>query len=111
MNFGMKHFKPKQFSIDIPLQDKQIINKFGIKLKIISLPGHTDGSIGILYNNYLFAGDALVYRGKNPSLAFQNQNNDDSYHSYQKIIKLKPNIIFIGHDKEINYDTLKNTKI
>ena len=72
MNWGMNHFNPQKFNINIKLQNNQIINKYGINLKIIELPGHTSGSIGILYKDYLFAGDALVNRGKIPSLAFQN---------------------------------------
>ena len=72
----------------------------------MSLPGHTDGSIGILYNNYLFAGDALVNRGKYPEIAYQNQDNELAKKSYNKIIKLKPKLIFVGHDKKIYYDKL-----
>lgn len=104
MNFGMKKFIPESFDIDIPLKEKQIINQYGVKLNIISLPGHTTGSIGILYKNYLFAGDALVNRGKKPEIAYQNQNNKQALKSYKKIIQLSPKIIFLGHDKEIVFD-------
>ena len=51
MNFGMKKFIPEEFGIDILLRDGQIINKCGLQLKIVSLAGHTNGSIGILYKN------------------------------------------------------------
>ena len=101
MHFGMKKFIPEKFVIDIILKNNQIIDEFGINLKIISLKGHTDGSIGILYKNYLFAGDALVNRHKKPEIAYQNQNNEEAKKSYKKIIDLSPEIIFIGHDEEI----------
>lgn len=107
MNFGMKNLKPQKFEIDILLKNNEIINKYGINLKIINLPGHTNGSIGILYKNYLFAGDALVYRGKHPTIAYQNQNTVQALESYKKILKLKPNIIFIGHDKEISFKNIR----
>lgn len=107
MNFGMRIFKQSEFKVDIKLKNNQTINKYGIDLKIISLPGHTNGSIGILYKNYLFAGDALVYRSKYPEIAYQNQNNDKAKKSYNKILKINPKIIFIGHDKEIPIDKLK----
>lgn len=101
MNWGMNHFNPQKFNINIKLQNNQIINNYGINLKIIELPGHTNGSIGILYKNYLFAGDALVNRGKIPSLAFQNQDNKKAYSSLKEIININPKVIFVGHDKEI----------
>lgn len=107
MNFGMRNFKPTKFKVDIKLKNNQTINKYGIDLKIVSLPGHTNGSIGILYKDYLFAGDALVYRSKYPEIAYQNQNNNQAKKSYNKILKINPKIIFIGHDKEISIDKLK----
>lgn len=100
MNWGMRHFIPKNFNINIELQDNQIINDYGLDLKIISLPGHTNGSIGILYKDYLFVGDALVNRRKHPSIAYQNQNNDSANKSIKKIIDINPKIVFVGHDKE-----------
>ena len=110
MNWGMKHFTPKPISIDTLLKDNQVINKYGIKLKIIPLPGHTNGSIGISYKNYLFAGDSIVNRRKTPQIAYQNQNNEEAHKSYLKISLLEPEIIFVGHDKEITYDKLISAK-
>lgn len=106
MNWGMNKFIPKEYEIDYLLKDNEIINKYGLKLKIISLPGHTNGSIGIKYKEYLFIGDALVNRGKKVSLAFQNQNNIKAKESVTRILKEKPTIVFVGHDKEITSEKL-----
>ena len=101
MNYGMKKLVPKEYKVDMKLSDNQIINKYGLDLKIVSLPGHTDGSIGILYKDYLFAGDALVNRRRQPQIAYQNQHNKAALSSYNKIMQLDPKIIFVGHDKKI----------
>lgn len=101
MNYGMKKFIPQKYKIDMKLNNNQTIKKYGLELKIVSLPGHTDGSIGVLYKDYLFAGDALVNRKKQPQIAYQNQNNKKALSSYQKIMELAPKIIFVGHDKII----------
>ena len=101
MNYGMKKFIPQKYKIDIKLNNNQTIKKYGLDLKIVSLPGHTDGSIGVLYKDYLFAGDALVNRKKQPQIAYQNQHNKKALSSYQKIMELAPKIIFVGHDKII----------
>jgi len=111
MNFGMKKFIPELFDIDMYLKDNQIIKRYGLNLKIISLSGHTNGSIGIMYKDYLFAGDALVNRKKHPEIAYQNQNNQEALNSYQKIIELSPQIIFVGHDKLVTKDKLKEKYI
>ncbi len=101
MNYGMKKFVPQKYKIDMKLNNNQTIKKYGLDLKIVSLPGHTDGSIGVLYKDYLFAGDALVNRKKQPQIAYQNQHNKKALSSYQKIMELAPKIIFVGHDKII----------
>lgn len=107
MNYGMRKFVPKCFDVDILLKENQVIKRYGIELKITSLPGHTNGSIGIIYKNYLFAGDALVYRRRKPQIAFQNQNNEAAINTYQKILDISPKIIFIGHDKAITLKELQ----
>ena len=111
MNWGMKKFSPKYFDIDYVLRDNQIIRKYGIELKIVDLSGHTDGSIGIIYKNYMFAGDALVNRRKKPQIAYQNQNTKAAIDTYQKILRISPEIIFVGHDKEVTIDKLKENNL
>ena len=106
MNWGMNKFKPDNYRVDYYLKNNEVIEKYGLKLKVISLKGHTTGSIGLKYKDYLFAGDALVNRGKKVSIAFQNQHPIDAVKSIKKILKEKPKITFIGHDKEIAYDKL-----
>ena len=105
MNFGMRILNVKDFNIDMKLRDNQIIRRYGLELKIVSLPGHTNGSIGILYKDYLFAGDALINRWRGVEVAFQNQDCEEAILSYEKIKEINPKIIFIGHDKEIIYNS------
>lgn len=106
MKFGMKHCKPRMYDIDYYLEEDEMINKYGLDLKVISLEGHTTGSIGILYKDYLFAGDALVNRKNKPSIAYQNQNTSKAYETYNKIKEIKPKVIFVGHDKKIECSNL-----
>lgn len=108
MSFGMKCFVPKKFDVDLLLHDGDILKEYGLKLKIVSLSGHTDGSIGVLYNKYLFCGDALINRRK-IDIAYQNQNNDKARENFKKIRRIKPKIIFVGHDKEIYFNDLKRS--
>lgn len=111
INCALKIFKAKNFDIDYVLRDNQTIKKYGIELKITDLSGHTNGSIGIIYKNFMFAGDALVNRKKKPQIAYQNQNTKEAQNTYQKILRISPEIIFIGHDKEVTLEKLKENNI
>jgi glyoxylase-like metal-dependent hydrolase (beta-lactamase superfamily II) len=101
MNFGMRIFNVREFDIDMKLRDNQIIRRYGLELRIVSLPGHTNGSIGVMYKDYLFAGDALINRWHGVEVAFQNQDLEEALLSFEKIKELEPSIIFVGHDREI----------
>ena len=102
----MNKFIPEEYQVDYYLKHNEVINKYGLNLKIISLKGHTTGSIGIKYKDYLFIGDALVNRGPKVSIAFQNQHPEHAIKSVNKILKENPTIVFVGHDKEITKDKL-----
>ena len=43
MTWGMNRFVQEDYKPDYLLKDKQIIDKYGLKLKIILLSGHTTG--------------------------------------------------------------------
>lgn len=108
-NLGMKKIAQKKFDVDIKLKDKQILKRYGIELKIVSLSGHTKGSIGILYKDYLFAGDALVNRKPKVEIAYQNQSTKNAKKSALKILKLNPKIIFVGHENKIHIEKLEKS--
>lgn len=105
MKFGMKTLHNPLYEVDYLLKDKEKIKKYGLELQIHNLAGHTNGSIGILYKDYLFVGDALVNRLK-VSIAFQNQNVKKAIKSSEKIMRLTPKMVFFGHDKEVSLEKL-----
>jgi len=109
MNFGMKKFIPKEFDVDYLLNDNDVIDKYNLKIKVVSLPGHTDGSVGYLFNNNIFCGDVLVNRKRYVEIAYQNQNNDLARCSALKLFDLRPSNIYIGHDKKIKYSKLEKS--
>lgn len=76
-------------------------------LKIISLPGHTLGSIGIIFENYLFAGD-LVMNLPFPSTSWFAENFDILYQSIDKIRNLHIKRIYPGHGNSFSYKWLRN---
>ncbi len=51
--------KSEKFNVDIFLEDGMSLDTYGINAKIVSLEGHTRGSIGVLYGDDFYIGDAL----------------------------------------------------
>ncbi|MDR6551977.1 MULTISPECIES: MBL fold metallo-hydrolase [Paenibacillus] len=46
---------PAEFALD----EGQVLEFLGIKLKVFHTPGHSPGSVSFLYDNHLFSGDVL----------------------------------------------------
>jgi hydroxyacylglutathione hydrolase len=99
---SLQKFKP-----DILLKDGQNLGEYGFSAKIIHLPGHTKGSIGILTEEGdLFAGDTLV-NSKKPDLAIFVDNFQELNNSIEKLKKLNIKEVYPGHGKVFLVSDLK----
>ena len=88
-----------KFKPDILLRDEQSLKEYGFNAKIIHIPGHTKGSIGILTEEGdLFAGDTLVNSTK-PDIAMFIGNFQELKNSINKLKKLNIKKIYPGHGK------------
>ena len=71
------------------------INDF--KIDILYTPGHTEGSICLKYDNYLFTGD-LLFKGSIGGIDKKYGNETDFYNSIEKILDLDDKIVVLpGH--------------
>ncbi|MGD1008232.1 MAG: MBL fold metallo-hydrolase [Ignavibacteriaceae bacterium] len=96
-----------KFNPDIFLQDGQSLQEYGFNARVIHLPGHTKGSIGILTDQGdLFAGDTLVNR-KKPETAAIIENQTDLEKSIEKLRKLNIRMVYPGHGKPFPMNSLK----
>jgi glyoxylase-like metal-dependent hydrolase (beta-lactamase superfamily II) len=88
-----------KFKPDIFLTDGQSLEEYGFNAKIIHIPGHTKGSIGILTNEGdLFVGDTLV-NSKRPDIAIFIDNFQELKNSVGKLKKMNIKEIYPGHGK------------
>ena len=98
---SLQKFKP-----DIFLRDGQDLGKYGFGAKIIHLPGHTKGSIGILTEEGdLFAGDTLV-NSKKPDMAVFVNDSQELKNSIEKLGKLNIKKVYPGHGKTFSFSDL-----
>lgn len=93
---SMPGFKP-----NVLLRDDDSLSDYGINARIISLPGHTDGSIGIdVDNQHLIVGDALMNMFY-PTVSMLYHNRDDMLESAGKISRIGNRTIYFGHGKPV----------
>ena len=81
---GMQLKKEDRFLPDIVLENKQRLDEYGLYATIITLPGHSKGSIGILTDDgHFFCGDILE-NNKQPGPASMVSDSNDMNQSIEK---------------------------
>ena len=100
---GNKMDIPK-FKPDIFLSDGQSLEEYGVSAKVIHIPGHTPGSIGILTSEGdLFVGDTFVNRTK-PEAAQLIENAAQLEHSLEILKKMNIKTVYPGHGEPFLMD-------
>jgi hydroxyacylglutathione hydrolase len=102
LTFNIKRFKP-----DFELDEQSDLSKYGLNAKVLYLPGHSKGSIGILTSDKnLFCGDLFTNRKKpEPNSLVDNRN--DLNESIKKVKRLDINTVYPGHGEPFQISTYK----
>jgi len=104
LSASLKDFSARamqKFQPDILLNDGDSLAEYGIDANIISLQGHTDGSIGIdIEGKNLIAGDALMNMFY-PTVSMLYHNKADMLESAKKISGLGNRTIYFGHGRPV----------
>jgi hydroxyacylglutathione hydrolase len=88
----------ERFEPDFYLKEGDDLSQYGFNAKVIYIPGHTPGSIGILTsNNELIAGDIFANMGKKPDIAPNAQDFDILNESVKKLKKMNIKTVYPGH--------------
>jgi glyoxylase-like metal-dependent hydrolase (beta-lactamase superfamily II) len=99
-----------KFEPDILLSDGQSLEAYGLAAKVIHLPGHTPGSIGILTaEGDLFAGDTFV-NNKKPDSARIIENSGQLKSSLDKLKRMNVRMVYPGHGKPFLMDDYCHTR-
>jgi glyoxylase-like metal-dependent hydrolase (beta-lactamase superfamily II) len=92
--FNIDRFKP-----DIELNEHSDLSDYNLDVKILYLPGHSKGSIGILTSDMnLFCGD-LFTNQKKPEQNSLVDNINDLNESIKKVKSMDINTVYPGHGK------------
>ncbi len=97
----------KTLSPDKTLQDGEEVDFEGMKIKTISTPGHTDGSVTFLTGDMLFTGDTLFCDSVGRT-DLPGGNRQDLCESVKKLFSLSGDYrVFPGHE---NFTTLERER-
>jgi len=92
-----KYAKIQTFTPDIFLKEGDKLLKYGIDGEIIELPGHTQGSIGImLRDQFLLVGDALM-NFFTPGISLLYEDREQMQKSAKRISNMGRYMIYFGH--------------
>lgn len=93
---GIPAFTPTVF-----LDDGDSLDRYGIPAKVVGLPGHTDGSIGLDVNGTdLIVGDALMNMFY-PSVSMLYHDRTAMLEGVRKIQAMGRRTIYFGHGKPV----------
>ena len=102
---SMKDFSKRTmpiFTPDILLRDGDSLTDHGIDARIIALPGHTKGSIGVdVEKKYLIVGDALMNMFY-PTVTMLYNDKEKMLESAGKISGISDRTIYFGHGKPVS---------
>lgn len=88
------------FKSDIYVEDGQGLSEYGFDAKILYLPGHTKGSIGLLTDSGdIFCGDLMDNMFGKPGLQFFIDDLAAAHASVEKLKKLNIKTVYPGHGK------------
>jgi hydroxyacylglutathione hydrolase len=104
--------KPGGFNLfcpDLLVKNEDDLSGYGFDAKVLHLPGHSKGSIGILTaSGELFCGDLLMNMFK-PELHFMIDDLPDCQVSIEKLKSFRIEIVYPGHGKPFMMDKFIST--
>lgn len=99
--------KSNQITPDLQLTEESDLAIYGLDAKVISLPGHSRGSIGLLTpDDACFVGD-LLENTRQPALNSIMDDRAAAQSSVEKLKSLKVRTIYPGHGTPFQLDELR----
>jgi glyoxylase-like metal-dependent hydrolase (beta-lactamase superfamily II) len=97
---------------DLPMQDGDRLDSFGLDAALLHTPGHTPGSSCLIIDKTLaFAGDLVIANQRPHVQRFYADDWSQITTSLARLQALNPELVYTGHGiKPINADTLQKLR-
>jgi len=106
---GLK--KSDRFTPDMYVEDREDLSEFGFDAKVIHIPGHSAGSIGVLTNaDDFFCGD-LLENTKEPAKNSLISDKEAFEASVEKLKQLKISIVYPGHGEPFQMERFMKSQV
>ena len=100
--------KSTRFAPDLHIEDGYDFSEYGFDARVLYIPGHSKGSIGVLTGNGdLFCGD-LLENTKEPGLNSIMDDSAAANASVEKLRSLEVGTVYPGHGRPFNMRLLFN---
>jgi len=99
-----RYASPKAFTADLVNENEFNLNDFEIEGKVISTPGHTNGSQSVLLGDQLIAGDTFL--NLNNGKVFPPFVNEPKVllHTWQQLFQMNIKTVYPGHGKRFRIE-------
>lgn len=98
--------RSERFTPDVLLRDGAALAEYGLAARVLAIPGHSQGSIGILTDDGdFFCGD-LFENTKQPALNSLIDDRDAAIQSAQRLRSLGIRTVYPGHGEPFPMDQL-----
>jgi len=107
VSFFIRPGKLDTFKPDLTINDGFDLSEYGFDAKVLHIPGHSKGSIGVLTaGGNLFCGDLIYNFLGTPGFPFYADDLADFNASVEKLKNLKINTVYPGHGKPFPINSL-----
>ncbi|ADY01585.1 beta-lactamase domain protein [Vulcanisaeta moutnovskia 768-28] len=95
--------RTRPVNVDVKVNDGDVVEGY----RAIYAPGHTPGSTAYFKDGLLFTGDTITEHGGKPALPPRGftLNMDKAMRSFNKLLSLRPRVIYPGHGSPISLGT------
>ena len=100
--------KSRRFKPDVEVTDGFDLTEYGLDARVIHIPGHSKGSIGVLTSDgQLICGDLFENTNENDSPKINSLMDDleEAKRSINKLNNLKINNVYPGHGRSFRMDS------
>lgn len=98
------HYAPLE--ADLALAEDDTLDPYGLEARVLRLPGHAPDSLGFITPaGQAFVGDLVVNYGL-PSQPLYLHSKQDWRASYDRLLALKPHMVYVGHGDPFSGDQL-----